>query len=75
MKSSLYWNVIQHGLVVICRRFGTAYRPIFNSQTIFLQLDCCSLEDGTGRLSRKASQHCVMLQKSEDLIIPTKPVI
>jgi hypothetical protein len=32
MRSSLFWDISQLWVVVLCRRFGTTYRSIFKSQ-------------------------------------------
>jgi len=47
LRSSLFWDVTQHWLVVIDVS-GQPIRPILNGQSL---LDCLTLEDGTDRLS------------------------
>jgi hypothetical protein len=52
MRSSLFWDIAQHRLVVTYRRFGATYRshPQGSSSPFFL--DSLTLEDGTDTLPR-----------------------
>jgi len=63
VRSSLFWDVTQCGLVVSCRCFGTTYR--FNFQGSNSQ-DCFTLGAWTDRLSRNVVNYQSILRNNPE---------